>query len=71
MKKNGPIGWVAWLLVVIGALNWGLVGINSNYDLVAIVLGSGTPAARGVYIVIGLAALVVIYYKTQCLKNKS
>jgi len=71
MKKNGPIGWVAWKLVVIGALNWGLVGINSNYDLVAMVLGSGTPAARGVYIVIGLAALVVIYYKTQCLKNKS
>jgi len=71
MKKNGPIGWVAWILVVIGALNWGLVGINSNYDLVAMVLGSGTPAARGVYIVIGLAALVVIYYKTQCLKNKS
>ena len=71
MKKHGIVGWIAWLLVVIGALNWGAVGINSNYDIVAMLLGAGTTAARSIYIVIGLAALVVIYYKIQCLKSKN
>lgn len=70
MKKHGPIGWIAWILVVIGGLNWGLVGINSNYNVVAMLLGSDTLAARGVYILVGVAALLVVYFKIKCFKNK-
>lgn len=70
MKKHGPIGWIAWILVVIGGLNWGLVGINSNYNLVDMLFGSDTLAARGVYILVGIAALLVVYFKIKCLKKK-
>jgi uncharacterized protein len=43
-------------LVVIGALNWGLVGLL-DFDLVKTLLGDGTGAARAVYTLVGLAGL--------------
>ncbi len=45
-------------LVIIGALNWGLIGFF-NYDLVAAIFGgSFTAGARIVYALVGLAGLV-------------
>jgi hypothetical protein len=44
------------VLVVVGALNWGLVGAL-RFDLVATLLGDGTMAARAVYLLVGLAGL--------------
>jgi uncharacterized membrane protein YuzA (DUF378 family) len=43
-------------LLVIGGLNWGLVGA-ANFDLVATIFGPMTPLSRVVYLVVGLAAL--------------
>lgn len=50
------LDWIALLLVIIGALNWGLVGAF-NINMVTRLLGDMTPASRAVYIVVGLAAL--------------
>lgn len=47
---------VTLLLVIIGGLNWGLVGFFS-FDLVAAILGSGSMLSRIVYILVGLSAL--------------
>jgi uncharacterized membrane protein YuzA (DUF378 family) len=47
---------LAAVLVVVGALNWGLVGL-ARYDLVAAVLGDATALTRLVYIVVGVAGL--------------
>jgi len=44
------------VLLIIGGLNWGLVGLF-GVDLVATLLGAGTGAARLVYILVGLAAV--------------
>lgn len=44
------------VLVVVGAVNWGLVGAF-RFDLVATLLGDGTMAARAVYLLVGLAGL--------------
>jgi len=44
------------VLVVVGAINWGLVGF-ANFDLVAAIFGSGTAAARLVYSLVGVAGL--------------
>ena len=52
-----PICKVAGLLVVIGAINWGLVGAL-NKNLVSRLLGSGTTAERVVYIIIGVAGIM-------------
>jgi uncharacterized protein len=51
-KHMNFIDWTALTLLIIGGLNWGLVGI-AHYDVVASLLGS---FARFVYIAVGLAA---------------
>ena len=44
------------VLLVIGGLNWGLVGF-ANFDLVASIFGTGALLSRIVYVIVGLAAL--------------
>lgn len=46
----------AAVLLIIGGLNWGLVGLL-KLDLVATTLGNGTLLASVVYILVGLAAV--------------
>ena len=53
------------LLVVIGALNWGLVGI-AQWDLVESLLGRMTLASRAVYTVIGVAGLAAVISCFKC-----
>ena len=60
MNKLSIIDWVVYSLVVIGALNWGLIGFF-KFDLVAFVLGNMTFLSRVVYSLVGLSALWVIY----------
>jgi len=47
---------VAAALLVIGGLNWGLVGA-ANFDLVATIFGEMSPLSRLIYVVVGVAAL--------------
>jgi len=46
-------------LVIIGGLNWGLVGLL-NFDLVAALFGAGSALARIVYVLVGLSAVYQI-----------
>jgi len=46
----------AAILLVVGGLNWGLVG-TANFDLVAALLGAGSILAKVVYTLVGLAAV--------------
>jgi uncharacterized protein len=50
---------LAAVLLVIGGLNWGLVGL-AGFDLVAALFGPGTALARIVYGLVGLSALYQI-----------
>jgi len=54
------INIVAALLVIIGALNWGLVGFF-GFDLVQFLVG-GTGIDRLVYILVGLSGLWQIFF---------
>ncbi len=47
---------VAAVLVVVGALNWGLVGIF-EFNLVAAMFGPGSMLSRVVYALVGVAGL--------------
>ncbi len=51
-----PIDVIAAVLLVVGGLNWGLVGFF-NFDLVAALFGAGSIVARIVYSLVGLAAV--------------
>lgn len=42
-------------LVIVGGLNWGLVGL-ADFDLVAALFGAGSLLTRIVYVVVGLSA---------------
>ena len=55
IKRSEPI-WLA--LVVLGALNWGIVGLFDT-NVVSEILGTGT-ATDVVYVVFGLAGLFMI-----------
>lgn len=57
LKGKCPVCKIVGALVVIGAVNWGLVGIL-QIDLVAKLLGDMTIASRVVYGLIGLAGLM-------------
>ena len=46
----------AAVLLVIGGLNWGLVGV-AHFDLVATLFGSMSVLSRIVYTLVGVAAL--------------
>jgi len=43
------------VLVIVGGLNWGLVGLF-KFDLVAAIFGGGSVLSRLVYILVGMAA---------------
>ena len=47
----------ALVLTVIGALNWGLIGLF-NFDLVASIFGSMTIVTRTIYTLVGIAGLI-------------
>jgi uncharacterized protein len=46
---------VALLLVIVGGLNWGLVGL-ANWNLVAAQFGADSALSRTVYVLVGLSA---------------
>ena len=44
------------ILVIVGGLNWGLVG-TAQFDLVATILGSGSLLSNVVYTLVGVSAV--------------
>ena len=63
MRLN-TIDWIAYVLTIIGGLNWGLVGAF-NFDLVAAIFGEMSLLSRIVYILVGVSAIYLIYTGTK------
>ncbi|HBL39259.1 TPA: DUF378 domain-containing protein [Candidatus Uhrbacteria bacterium] len=55
MKMSG-LDWLAVILVIVGGINWGLVGVF-DWNLVEAILGGVPVIERIVYILVGLGAL--------------
>lgn len=57
----------AWWLVVIGAINWGLVALGNymgaNWNLVELVFGSWPALVSLVYLLVGLSGLWLLWGK--------
>lgn len=58
MQNLSTLDWLAFVLLVVGGLNWGLVGLF-NFDLVTTLLGVDSILSRVVYILVGLSAVYV------------
>jgi uncharacterized protein len=58
---------IAFILVVVGAINWGLIGINSDWNVVGLLLGKWVIVERLAYILVGLSGiLLVATHKKDC-----
>jgi uncharacterized membrane protein YuzA (DUF378 family) len=66
----GTLSLVAVILLIIGGLNWGVIGLFNlgldffNFDLVKLLFGSFPILVHLVYVLFGVAALYKIYVIT-------
>ena len=65
MQKLTILDMVALVLLIVGGLNWGLVGL-ADYNLVDMIFG-GSMLVSLVYILVGLSAVYVawLYLKLE------
>lgn len=59
------VKYTAYILVIIGAINWGLIGFF-NYDLVASIFGELSMTTRIIYSLVGISALISIVTTYMC-----
>ena len=64
VRRFNAMDWIALILLIVGGLNWGLVGL-ADFDLVAAIFGDGSALSRIVYVLVGLAALFCLYTTTK------
>jgi uncharacterized membrane protein YuzA (DUF378 family) len=58
--------FLAFILVIVGALNWGLVGLGyfvsgADWNVVRMILGSWPMVESLVYVLVGLSALMLAF----------
>ena len=63
------IKYLAYALTLIGALNWGLVGLF-GFNLVAQIFGNMTIMSRIIYSLVGLSAIASGYFMYNCDKHR-
>jgi uncharacterized membrane protein YuzA (DUF378 family) len=61
MRRNAfpPTTWVAIILSVIGAINWGLVGLF-DFNLVSALFGPMSTLSRIIYVLVGLSGIYLL-----------
>ena len=64
-KKGCTMKIIAKILVIIGGINWGLVGLgmflNKDWNLVHLILGFSSTIEAIVYLLVGISAIVLIF----------
>ncbi len=63
------IGLIAFILLIIGGLNWGAIGFF-KYDVVAKIFGDMTTTTRVIYALVGLSALLKLVMMKKCCKSE-
>jgi uncharacterized protein len=63
-KRMTAAEWIPMLLLIIGGLNWGLVGLF-DFNLVAALFGEESPLSRVIYVAVGLSALYSLYMSAR------
>ncbi len=62
------VDWIAYVLTIVGGLNWGLVGAF-NFNLVSAIFGDMSALSRIIYVLVGLSAIYLIYTGTKLTKR--
>ena len=61
--------WITLILLVVGGLNWLLVGLF-DFDLVAAIFGDMSALSRLVYVVVGLSAIAVLALSMRLIRTE-
>jgi len=59
IKEKDVVSWVAFVLLVIGGLNWGLVGLI-KLDVIRAIFGDSTVLSRIIYLLVGISAIYLL-----------
>jgi len=69
-QRKGAWGWIIHLLVIVGGLNWGLVGLgglfNGDWNVVSWILGSWPVVENIVYLLVGIATVITLFSCKSC-----
>jgi len=57
-----PLDVITFILLIVGGLNWGLVGFF-DYNLVTMIFGEATTATSVIYDLVGVSALYILWMK--------
>ncbi len=68
-SRMSAVDWIAMALLIIGGLNWGLVGLF-NVNLVASLFGEQSLISRIVYLAVGLSALYSLYLSSKMASDR-
>ena len=65
MERNW-LDIVCLILIIIGAINWGLIGVF-NFDLVSVIFGNMSMITRIIFAVVGIAGIysLVLFWKLK------
>ena len=64
--KMGPLCKASWLLMMIGAINWGLIAIDPTWNVVNMILGGAPVVERIVYGLVGLSGVYSLVGMIKC-----
>jgi uncharacterized protein len=64
------VDWIAMVLLIVGGINWGLVGLF-GFDLVAAIFGEMSALSRLVYVLVGASALWCLYTATKLGRSRT
>ena len=76
MADVNYLDWASLVLVIVGALNWGLVGLgeftDQNLNLVELMLGGvmGGQIEALIYLLVGLSGIYQIYFGYELYDNQ-
>jgi uncharacterized membrane protein YuzA (DUF378 family) len=68
MNKLNGTEWLALILVVVGGLNWGLVGLL-NFDLVGTIFGNMSILSRIIYTLVGVSSVYILAIASKLSKK--
>jgi len=67
MKRMCAVHKIAWVLLIIGGLNWGLAALG--YNVVDMIFGAGSMLAKVIYLLVGLSAIGMLFIGKCCMKG--
>lgn len=68
VRKLNALDWISLILVVIGGINWGLVGIF-QFNLVAAIFGEMSAFSRLVYTLVGVGSLYILGHSLRLISH--